>query len=229
MMVSNAVYIAFSIVTTCIGDIKEQMLVNPTTSLNRTVQASKTYKQRDVIVLEELREWPTEVLVPTSHVLRAGSPDLSLSATVLGIIWYNSVSVFFISSSNLLTLSASFLFFCCSYSIETCTWKMGVVPRSMINDIHLPGPASFWAQLIVAYPLVGALYLNHEYSSHLNINPFWTYDPSLPCCRILQLLYMKLTVDMRRQLPVKAVHLHRSTKEEQSIPLLHIHHLPSKS
>jgi len=54
-------------------------------------------------------------LFVTSQVLRAGSPFRSLLATLFGIIWYNSWSVFFISSSSLRIDSSRVLLLVCSY------------------------------------------------------------------------------------------------------------------
>ena len=42
MRVSNEVYMLLSMVTTCIGEMAEQILVKPTTSLKRMVQMSNT-------------------------------------------------------------------------------------------------------------------------------------------------------------------------------------------
>lgn len=52
----------------------------------------------------------------TWHVSMGFSPDLSRSATCLGIIWYNSSSVRFISSSSFRIDSSSFFDFNCSWS-----------------------------------------------------------------------------------------------------------------
>lgn len=52
LSVSNSVYMVFSMVTTCIGVMRLQMRVNPTTSLKRMVTSGNTWENRDTVVDE---------------------------------------------------------------------------------------------------------------------------------------------------------------------------------